>query len=82
MQETAGSSPALRTVAVPEMDNGADCGSVLYGFKSRRSPIDLWCNWQHDSLQNCLFRFESGQVWSADISLKVRHPFGRRRVIA
>ena len=34
-----GSNPIRYTVVVPELVNGADCGSVVYGFESRRSPF-------------------------------------------
>lgn len=42
--EVAGSSPAPATVAVAEMAYAPDCGSGLCGFKSRRSPLQVFCN--------------------------------------
>lgn len=43
-QEVAGSSPVPATVAVAEMAYAPDCGSGLCGFKSRRSPLQVFCN--------------------------------------
>ena len=33
-----------------------------------RCYIDQWCNWQHDSLQNCWFRFKSWLICLSNVN--------------